>query len=84
MLSLKSTLLEAVLLSLVSGAPTTVKYVKRDVDTTYPYNGPEIPIGDWVDATVNGNGKGFIRLVEDPAVTPGESSHRDSTFEHTC
>ena len=29
------------------------------VDTTYPYTGPAIPIGDWVDQTVNGNGKGF-------------------------
>jgi hypothetical protein len=37
---------------------------KRDVDTRFPYTGPEVPIGDWVDATVNGNGKGFIRLVE--------------------
>jgi acid phosphatase len=40
------------------------------VDTTYPYTGPAIPVGDWVDPTVNGNGKGFPRLVEPPAVAP--------------
>ncbi|KAK5230477.1 hypothetical protein LTR47_007619 [Exophiala xenobiotica] len=40
------------------------------VDTTYDYQGPPIPIGDWVDPTVNGNGKGFPRLVEPPAVKP--------------
>ncbi|KAF2774321.1 Metallo-dependent phosphatase [Teratosphaeria nubilosa] len=43
---------------------------KRDVDTRYPYTGPQIPVGDWVDSTVNGNGKGFIRLTEPPAVPP--------------
>ncbi|KAI1288680.1 acid phosphatase [Xylaria venustula] len=43
---------------------------KRDVDTTYPYTGPTVPVGDWVDQTVNGNGKGFPRLVEPPAVWP--------------
>jgi hypothetical protein len=52
----------------INAAPTQDK--KRDVDTRYPYTGPEIPIGDWIDATVNGNGKGFIRLVEPPAVAP--------------
>lgn len=41
-----------------------------DVDTMYPYTGPTIPIGDWVDPTVNGNGKGYARLVEPPAVKP--------------
>ena len=43
---------------------------KRDVDTRYPYKGPAVPVGDWVDNTVNGNGKGFPRLVEPPAVKP--------------
>ncbi|KUI72504.1 Acid phosphatase [Cytospora mali] len=43
---------------------------KPDVDTMYPYTGPTIPIGDWVDPTVNGNGKGYPRLVEPPAVNP--------------
>lgn len=42
----------------------------RWVDETYPYTGPAVPIGDWVDNTVNGNGKGFPRLVEPPAVEP--------------
>lgn len=43
---------------------------KRDVDTAYPYTGPEIPIGDLVDQTVKGNGKGYRRLREPPAVRP--------------
>ena len=43
------------------------------VDTEYPYTGPNVPIGDWVDPTVNGNGKGFPRLVEPPAVKPASS-----------
>jgi len=42
-----------------------------DVSTAYPYTGPAVPIGDWVDQTINGNGKGFPRLVEPPAVVPG-------------
>lgn len=44
------------------------------VDTSYPYTGPAVPIADWVDQTINGNGKGFNRLVEAPAVTPGHSN----------
>ncbi|KAL2810333.1 Metallo-dependent phosphatase-like protein [Aspergillus granulosus] len=40
------------------------------VDTRYPYNGPDVPVGDWVDPTINGNGKGYPRLVEPPAVRP--------------
>lgn len=46
----------------------------RDVDTRFPYTGPKVPVGDWVDPTVNGNGKGFTRLVEPPAVKP-KSAH---------
>ncbi|OCK75430.1 acid phosphatase [Lepidopterella palustris CBS 459.81] len=46
---------------------------KRDVDTRYPYTGPAVPVGDWVDPTINGNGKGFPRLVEPPAVKPGSA-----------
>ncbi|KAJ6151267.1 hypothetical protein N7470_007861 [Penicillium chermesinum] len=46
----------------------------RDVDTRFPYTGPKVPVGDWVDPTVNGNGKGFTRLVEPPAVKP-KSTH---------
>jgi acid phosphatase len=46
------------------------------VDESYPYTGPAVPIGDWVDPTINGNGKGkgFPRLVEAPAVTPSSST----------
>ncbi|KAL3430510.1 Metallo-dependent phosphatase-like protein [Aspergillus tetrazonus] len=60
--------LVAVLLALaaVEARPT--------VDMTYPYNGPDVPIGDWVNPTINGNGKGFPRLVEAPAVKP-RSAH---------
>lgn len=47
---------------------------KRDVDTRYPYTGPAVPVGDWVDPTINGNGKGFPRLVEPPAVKPAKSN----------
>jgi hypothetical protein len=58
----------SVLASVHSGA--AVPPVKRDVDTRFPYTGPKVPIGDWVDQTVKGNGKGFPRLVEAPAVKP--------------
>lgn len=51
-----------------TAAPTDAE--KRDVNTDYPYKGPAVPIGDWVDPTINGNGKGFPRLVEAPAVIP--------------
>ena len=47
---------------------------KRDVDLRYPYTGPAVPVGDWVDPTINGNGKGFPRLVEPPAVTPAKKN----------
>ncbi|KAF5699699.1 acid phosphatase [Fusarium mundagurra] len=63
---MKSThLFAGVFAALAQAAPT--------VDETYPYNGPDIPIGDWVDHTINGNANhtGFIRLVEPPAVHPG-------------
>lgn len=46
----------------------------RDVDTSHPYTGPDVPIGDWVDPTINGNGKGFPRLLEAPAVKPSSSN----------
>lgn len=49
-----------------------------DVSTAYPYTGPAVPIGDWVDPTVNGNGKGFPRLVEAPAVAPAFSSPKNN------
>jgi acid phosphatase len=63
-----SSLIGAFLAATASAAPSAVE--ERDVDTKYPYTGPEVPVGDWVDPTVNGNGKGFPRLVEKPAVTP--------------
>ncbi|RFU33816.1 hypothetical protein B7463_g2499, partial [Scytalidium lignicola] len=44
------------------------------VDESFPYTGPAIPVGDWVDPTVNGNGKGFPRLVEPPAVVPASAN----------
>jgi acid phosphatase len=43
------------------------------VDESYPYTGPAVPVGDWVDPTINGNGKGFPRLVEPPAVVPSST-----------
>lgn len=76
-----STLLGAALLAALPAiaAPTkAATEAKRDVDTRFPYTGPEIPIGDWVDATVTGNGKGFIRLVEGPAVTPSSNETTNS------
>ncbi|KAJ4171279.1 hypothetical protein NW754_015042 [Fusarium falciforme] len=59
-------LLAAILATLVQSAPT--------VDEKYPYRGPKVPIGDWVDPTINGNGKGFPRLVEPPAVKPASAN----------
>ncbi|OBT80077.1 hypothetical protein VF21_01118 [Pseudogymnoascus sp. 05NY08] len=44
------------------------------VDTVYTYTGPDVPIGDWVDPTINGNGKGYKRLVEPPAVKPASEN----------
>lgn len=51
---------------------------RRDVDTRFPYEGPAIPVGDWVDPTVNGNGKGFPRLVEPPAVKPAHAKPKNN------
>ncbi|EJU04078.1 acid phosphatase AphA [Dacryopinax primogenitus] len=51
-------------------AASFVVAAPQAVDTTYPYTGPAVPIGDLVDQTINGNGKGFPRLVEHPAVSP--------------
>lgn len=44
------------------------------VDTRYPYTGPEVPIGDWNDQTINGDGKGYPRLSEPPAVQPASDN----------
>ncbi|KAE9392722.1 acid phosphatase AphA [Gymnopus androsaceus JB14] len=62
-----SLLLAALLALRANAAPPAV-------DTTFPYTGPAIPVGDWVDPTVKGNGKGFQRVVEPPAVAP-KSAH---------
>ena len=42
---------------------------------------PDIPVGHWVDPTVNGNGKGFPRLVEPPAVMPAK---KNPINKHQC
>ncbi|KAH6659055.1 acid phosphatase AphA [Truncatella angustata] len=60
----------ALLVGHTQAAPKLQRHDVRDVDETYPYTGPAVPIGDWVDPTVKGNGRGFPRLVEAPAVTP--------------
>ncbi|KAJ4388038.1 hypothetical protein N0V93_008643 [Gnomoniopsis smithogilvyi] len=75
--SVASALLGAFHLHAVSAAPTDVISGKtpRDVDTTYPYTGPEFPVGDFVDPSINGvPGKGFPRLTEPPAVVPGSKN----------
>lgn len=56
--------------ALLVALSATAIHARPTVDERYPYTGPAVPIGDWVDPTVNGNGKGFPRLVEPPAVKP--------------
>lgn len=53
-------------------APLISAHPQGTVDTSFPYTGPAVPVGDWVDPSVNGNGKGFPRLVEPPAVKPAK------------
>jgi hypothetical protein len=59
---------------LVLGTLSTAAQAAPLVDTAYPYTGPDVPIGDWVDPTINGNGKGYQRLVEPPAVKPASEN----------
>ena len=66
MRAILSALVPSILVLSVQAAP------KPSVDQRYPYTGPKVPVGDWVDPKVNGNGKGFPRLVEPPAVTPAK------------
>ncbi|KAH8678143.1 Metallo-dependent phosphatase-like protein [Xylariales sp. PMI_506] len=66
--------LAAALAAIPASASPRFQHEARDVDETYPYTGPAVPVGDWVDSTVNGNGKGFPRLVEPPAVKPASSN----------
>jgi len=63
-----------VLLGAALAAAAPPAPARRDVDTRFPYTGPAIPVGDWVDPTVKGNGKGFPRLVESPAVKPASNN----------
>lgn len=61
------------------GAVAHAAPAKRDVDTTYPYTGPAIPVGDVVNPSVDnggkGNGKGYPRLWEHPAVYPAPGAY---------
>lgn len=68
----------ALLSTLLANAAPTKDVKGRDVYTNYPYNGPDVPIADWVDPTINGNGKGFIRLVEPPAVKPASKKPKNN------
>lgn len=52
----------------------SVAQAKPTVDTSAPYTGPKTPIGDWVNQDVNGNGKGYPRLSEPPAVKPATAN----------
>lgn len=75
MTTITAALTTAIMAAAVSAAPSSGDVAARDVDTLYPYTGPSIPIGDWVDNTVNGiPGKGLPRLVEPPAVTPASKN----------
>ncbi|KAJ5946023.1 Metallo-dependent phosphatase-like protein [Penicillium verhagenii] len=64
----------SILLALSAAANAVPAVDRRTVDERFPYNGPAVPIGDWVDPTINGNGKGFVRLVEEPAVKPAKAN----------
>jgi hypothetical protein len=64
--------------ALLAEAAPTKDVEARDVDTRFPYTGPAVPIGDWVDQTINGNGKGFPRLVEPPAVKPASDKPKNN------
>lgn len=73
----------AVLAALLAASPieaaaTPVQPEQRDVYTNYPYVGPAVPVGDFVDPTINGNGKGFPRLVEAPAVKPASKKPKNN------
>lgn len=59
---------------IVGSALASSAQSKPTADERYPYNGPDVPIGDWVDKTVEGSGKGFPRLVEPPAVKPAKAN----------
>ncbi|RAL08271.1 purple acid phosphatase family protein [Aspergillus homomorphus CBS 101889] len=64
--------------ALLVALSATVAQARPVADERYPYTGPAVPVGDWVDSTVNGNGKGFPRLVEPPAVRPASANPRNN------
>ncbi|PYH43464.1 purple acid phosphatase family protein [Aspergillus saccharolyticus JOP 1030-1] len=64
--------------ALLVALSATVAQARPVADERYPYTGPAVPVGDWVDPTVNGNGKGFPRLVEPPAVRPASANPRNN------
>ncbi|KAK3657711.1 hypothetical protein LTR22_009263 [Elasticomyces elasticus] len=68
----KPSLFGAALLAFTGLAIAAPATHKRDVDTRFPYLGPNVPVGDFLDPTINGNGKGFVRLVQPPAVAPAQ------------
>jgi acid phosphatase type 7 len=70
--------MKALIALLLAVSSSAAPQAKRDVDTRYPYTGPDVPIGDWVDNTINGNGKGFPRLIEPPAVAPKSKNPTNS------
>ncbi|ORY30983.1 acid phosphatase AphA [Naematelia encephala] len=53
------------------------------VNTDYPYTGPAIPVGDWVDQTINGNGTkatNNINVVSLAYVPGGMNVHFQTPF----
>lgn len=66
--------MKATTIPVLLGALSAMSHAAPVVDTMYPYTGPAIPVGDWVDPTVNGNGKGYPRLMEPPAVKPASAN----------
>lgn len=64
--------------ALLVALTATAAQARPVVDESYPYTGPAVPVGDWVDPTVNGNGKGYPRLVEPPAVKPATANPKNN------
>ncbi|OJJ99134.1 hypothetical protein ASPACDRAFT_43795 [Aspergillus aculeatus ATCC 16872] len=64
--------------ALLVALSATLGQARPVADERYPYTGPAVPVGDWVDPTVNGNGKGFPRLIEPPAVRPASANPRNN------
>lgn len=64
--------------ALLVALSATLAQARPVADERYLYTGPAVPVGDWVDPTVNGNGKGFPRLIEPPAVRPASANPRNN------